>query len=250
MTTEEAWIGYGGTSRIGLAVVLLAVAGALTYAGSRWPGPFRARRPRPAVANLMIAVWVLAIAAFLVCASLYVHQARHELPGRAAPADPITPVTLFGVVAVFVVILIASPYGPVARLGSAVIGALAAPWIFEVPFDLIVMTRTYPVPPDPAGYRALFFLPLVAVGLTTLALLILSPMVRLSRATFWSLALMLVVFAVWALLGFGYPSAPVPITLNVVSKILAFAVALTLFLPPLDRATASRPRAGAASARG
>jgi hypothetical protein len=250
MTTEEAWIGYSGTSRIGLAVVLLAVAGALTYAGTRWPGPFQARRPRPAVANLMIAVWVLAIAAFLVCASLYVHQARHELPGRATPTDPITPVTLFGVVAVFVVILIACPYGPVARLGSAVIGALAAPWIFEVPFDLIVVTRTYPVPPDPAGYRALFFLPLFAVGLTTLALLILSPMVRLSRATFWSLALMLVVFAVWALFGFGYPSAPVPIALNVVSKILAFVTALTLFLPPLDRATASEPRAGAASARG
>jgi hypothetical protein len=42
---------------------------------------------------------------------------------------------------------------------------------------------------------------------------------------------MLGVFAVWALSGFGYPSAPVPITLNVVSKILAFVTVLTLFLP-------------------
>ena len=146
-----------------------------------------------------------------------------------------------GVGVVFLVILIASTGGPAARLGSAVIGALAAPWIFEFPFDLVVMTRTYPIPPDPAGYRALFFLPLFAIALSTLALLTLSPMVRLSRATFWSFALMLAVFAVWALSGFGYPSAPVPITLNVVSKILAFVTALTLFLPLRDQASVREP---------
>ena len=42
---------------------------------------------------------------------------------------------------------------------------------------------------------------------------------------------MLGVFAVWALSGFGYPSAPAPITFNVVSKLLAFVTVLTLFLP-------------------
>jgi hypothetical protein len=42
---------------------------------------------------------------------------------------------------------------------------------------------------------------------------------------------MLAVFAVWALAGFGYPSAPVPLTLNIVSKLLAFVTALTLFFP-------------------
>jgi hypothetical protein len=248
MTTEGAWIGYSGDARIALAVVLLAVAGGVAYAGARWPGPFPARRPRPAVANLMIAVWVLAIAAFLVCASLYVHQARHVLPGRATPTDPITPVTLVGVGVVFLVILIASTGRPAARLGSAVIGALAAPWIFELPFDLVIATRTYPIPPDPAGYRALFFLPLLAIALSTLALLTLSPMVRLCRATFWSFALMLAVFAVWALFGFGYPSAPVPIALNVVSKILAFVTALTLFLPVRDQASVRVPEDGAAQA--
>jgi hypothetical protein len=248
MTTDGAWIGYNGAARTGLAVVLLVVAGGLAYAGTRWPGPFQARKPRPAIANLMIAIWILAITTFLVCASVDVHQARRELPGRATPTDPITPVTLLGVVAVFVVILIASPDGPAARLGSAAIGALAAPWIFELPFDLIVMTRTYPIPPDPAWYRALFFLPLFAVGLSTLALLTLSPMVRLSRATFWSFALMLAVFAVWAWFGFGYPSAPAPITLNVVSKILAFVTALTLFLPVRNRAVANSTQTGAAQA--
>ena len=80
-------------------------------------------------------------------------------------------------------------------------------------------------------YRALFFAPLVLVELTTLSLLTLSPMVKLSRSTFFCLALMLLVFAVWALAGFGYPSAAVPFTMNVVSKIIAFVTALSLFFP-------------------
>jgi hypothetical protein len=42
---------------------------------------------------------------------------------------------------------------------------------------------------------------------------------------------MLLVFAVWALAGFGYPNAPVPIAMNVAGKILAFLTALSLFFP-------------------
>jgi uncharacterized protein YhhL (DUF1145 family) len=80
-------------------------------------------------------------------------------------------------------------------------------------------------------YRALFFVPLFMIEITTLLLLRLSPMVRLTRATFYSFALMLAVWAAWALAGFGYPSAPLPYALNVASKILAFVTALTLFLP-------------------
>jgi hypothetical protein len=116
------------------------------------------------------------------------------------------------------------------RLASGFIGAIAAPMIFELPFDLIVMARSHPVI-DPALYRPLLFGCLFAIEITTLLLLRLSPMVRLTRATFFSFVLMLGVFAVWALSGFGYPSAPLPTALNIASKILAFVTALTLFLP-------------------
>ncbi|MGH3294445.1 MAG: hypothetical protein ACRDP7_21845 [Trebonia sp.] len=88
---------------------------------------------------------------------------------------------------------------------------MAAPMIFELPFDLIVIARTYPpVPPDPVLYRTLFFALLFLVELTTLSQLAVSPVVKLSRPAFFCLALMLLVFAVWALAGFGYPSAPSP----------------------------------------
>ena len=72
----------------------------------------------------------------------------------------------------------------------------------------------------------------------------------MTRTTFYSFALMLGVFAVWALSGFGYPSAPVPLTLNIVSKLLAFGTALTLFFPqrPSRRQTPQLPPAALATA--
>ena len=73
--------------------------------------------------------------------------------------------------------------------------------IFEFPFDLIVIARIHP--PYLAGNRVLFFTPLFVIEIMTLSLLILSPMVRLTRATFFAFAAMLAVFAVWALAGFG-----------------------------------------------
>lgn len=86
-------------------------------------------------------------------------------------------------------------------------------------------------------YRAYFLAPLILTEITSLSLLALSAMVRLSKGTFVSLALMLAVFAIWGMSGFGYPSSPLPITLNVISKILAFGTTLTLFLPQRDAGT-------------
>jgi hypothetical protein len=108
-----------------------------------------------------------------------------------------------------------------------------------VPFDLIIMPQTHPLV-NPGLYRAVLFGTLIAVGITTLALLWLSPAVQVHRATLWCVAGMLAVFAGWSLFGFGYTSAPGPVTLNIASKILALVSALTLFLPP--RAPAKTPQ--------
>ncbi len=234
MTQYGTWVSYGGDARIWLAIGLLAVAGGVTLAGIRLPLPIRATRPGPVGRIAMILAWVASIVAFLVCVIIYARQYVHVYgpSATAPPTDHIAPVTLVAVAVVFVIIISRSSPGFGTRLASGFIGAIAAPMIFELPFDLIVMARTYPpIPPDPALYRALFFVPLFLIEITTLLLLRLSPMVRLTRATFFSFALMLGVFAVWALSGFGYPSAPLPTTLNIVSKILAFVTVLTLFLP-------------------
>jgi len=187
----------------------------------------------------MVLIWVFMIIVLLACAGLDIHHAVQEHMLHSAPVDPITPVTLICVGIIFFAIAVSSSHGGRIALVSAAIGAMAAPMIFEFPFDLIVMARTHPIAPDPAVFRVVFFVPLLLVEVATLSLLTLSPMVRLSRAAFFSFALMLVVFAAWALSGFGYPSAPLPFALNVVSKILAFVAALFLFLP--RRAQASTP---------
>jgi hypothetical protein len=235
MTQYGTWVSYGGDARTWLAIALLAVASATTFAGTRLPLPVRARRPVRAGQVAMIVAWVASIAALLACVHIYIQQSMqaYDLSAPATAArNPIIPVTLTAAAVLFVIIVIISrgSYGWGTRLAGGFIGAIAAPMIFELPFDLIVMARSHPVI-DPGLYRLLLFGCLFAIEITTLLLLRLSPMVRLTGATFLSFALMLGVFAVWALSGFGYPSAPLPTALNITSKILAFITALTLFLP-------------------
>ena len=65
----------------------------------------------------------------------------------------------------FVILLVGRSNSRRVMPASAAVGAMAAPMIFEFPFDLIVMARTYPpIPPDPALYRVLFFAPPFLVG--------------------------------------------------------------------------------------
>ncbi|MGB6454389.1 MAG: hypothetical protein WBH47_07845 [Streptosporangiaceae bacterium] len=233
MTQYGTWVSYGGTAEFVLAGVLAVAAVGVAYAGSRLPLPARLPTPGKTVRAIMLAIWPLAIAAFLVCVAAYAHQAYVDHLAKAPPTDPIDPVSVILVgVTGFAIAIGYSARGWRTALGSAVIGALAAWMIFEFPFDLIVMARIYPpIPPDPALYRTLFFAPLILIELTTLGLLTLSPVVRLSKATFWCFASMLGIFAVWSLLGFAYPGTPGPLALNVVSKILAFVTAATLFVP-------------------
>jgi hypothetical protein len=248
MPQYGTWFSYGGSARLILAIVLLAVAAALAIAGIKLPLPARPPRPGKDTTTFMAVAWGLSITAFLVCVGVYFQQAHQEhLAGR--PADNIFPITFIAAgVTFFIIAVTAKPGGRTAVI-SAAIAAMAAPMVFELPFDLIVMARTYPpIPPHPALYRVLFFAPLFLVEITTLALLTWSPMIRLSRATFFAFALMLAAFAVWALAGFEYPSAPVPYALNVVSKLLAFVTILTLFLPVRAQAQLADPRAGQAHA--
>src|SRR5215467_12333713 len=233
MSLNGGWVSYGGDARIELAAGLLVVAGCAAYAGIRLRRPIQAARPPASVVVLMFSLWVVALIAFLVGLAVYVQQFVHDYPHiKSGVSNPITPVTLLAAAAIFGIIMTRTGWRYQTRLGSAVVGAMAAPMIFELPFDFIVMARTYPaLPPDPAFYRAVFFTPLFLVELTTLWLLTLSPMVRVRRSTFFCFALMIGVFGIWALSGFGYPQSALPITMNVVSKLLAFITALTLFLP-------------------
>jgi hypothetical protein len=241
MTGSSPWINYSGTAEIVLVAVLIAAAAAVAYAGFRLPLHARLPRPGRTAAIIIAGAWVLAIIALVACVHVYLTQVSGAGLEHRPRTDDVTPVTLIGTAVLFAVIAVAQrARGWRVALGSAVVGAAAGPWIFEVPFDLIIMPRTHPVI-DPGLYRVVLFTPLILTGILTVALVSLSPAVRAHRATLWCLAAMLSVFAAWGLIGFSYPSTPGPLTLNALSKILALATALTLFLPYRVRARADAP---------
>src|ERR1700728_4132861 len=203
------WVSYGGDARIWLAIILLVAAGGAILAGMRLPLPVRTARPGLVGRGPLIFVWLASIPAFLVALTVYLRQFIHDygvntLAGE--PKDPVAPITFTAVVVVFIIILISCRSAGIGtRLAGAAIGAVAAPMIFELPFDLIVMARIYPsIPPDPALYRVLFFAPLFLVEFATLSFLTIAPTVRLTKATFVTFATMLAVFAAWAVLGVAH----------------------------------------------
>jgi hypothetical protein len=140
-----------------------------------------------------LVLWALSLATLIIAIATYVRALFEQYGKMRIPPSPILPITsLSALVTFFSIAYLTRKHGLKTCLGSGLAGAIAAPMIFELPFDLIVMFRTYP--PTPATlYTLLFFLPLFLVEV--------------------------------------YPSEPVPFALNAASKILCFVVAITLFLP-------------------
>lgn len=196
-------------------------------------------KPGKAVSVLLILIWILSLAVLLVAATTYVYQlyqmhivASPSSAITAAPADPISPVTDASAIGTFAIITYATrKNGLKAALMSALVGTMAAPMIFELPFDLIVVGRpASPVPPNPTLYSLLVLLPLIALEVSTFSLLTLSPLMTVSKYTMFCLAGVFFVFALWASVGFPYPSDPMSIALNAISKVLSFIAAITLFI--------------------
>jgi hypothetical protein len=231
MTQHDSWIPYAGIDALLLAAALLVVAGVLAYLGTRLHRSVGVERPGKAVSILLVVIWVLSLATFVVAVGAYATVLIQQRGAIHSPANPITPITVLSALFAFITIAcLTRHHGLKIALGSAIVGIIAAPMIFELPFDLIVMARTYP--PQPAAlFTLLFFLPLFLWEVASYALLTLSPVMKLSKYTLFTLAGMFFVFAVWATFGFAYPSSPIPIALNAAAKILSFVTAVTLFLP-------------------
>ncbi len=238
------WVPYTGRDAIVLASLLTVAAAAFVYLGARLRSPIRVASPGRIPGVFLVVIWALAMATFLVAIYVYVVQMR-QVHLLAAPPRGRGGLRQAGfqvgtvpdaAVTFFIVLYLTRKYGWRVALGSALVGTAAAPMFFELPFDLIVMGRTYPaVPPNPALYRALFFLPLFIVEVSTISLLTLLPSMRVTRQALFALAGMFGVFAVWAAFGFAPPAQLLPKTLNIVSKMLCFVTAIMLFVRPERR---------------
>ena len=234
MNHNASWSPYAGSGSLLLALVLFLITGILIYLAMRLQHPITVKRPGKFLGVTIVVIWLLSGVTFLVAYTAYILVLYQQVGHLTGPTNPISPITDASVLVTFLVIAVVAfierHSGFWVAIGSAIVGAIAGPMIFELPFDLIVMWRTYP--PTPAVlFTLLFFLPLFLVEITSFAMLALSPLMQLSRYTLLLLAGMFLIFAVWAIFGFAYPSAPLPIALNVISKVLAFATVISLFLP-------------------
>ena len=135
----------------------------------------------------------------------------------------------------FVILYLTRRWGWKVALASAVIGTAAAPMIFEFPFDLIIMTRSNPpIPGHPMLYRQVLFVPLFLWEFSTVSLLTLLSSMRVTAYASYAVAGMLAVFAVWATFGFAFPAEPLPLVLNIISKILCFVAAIMMLVWKAD----------------
>jgi hypothetical protein len=239
MTQSGSWSPYIGSEAVILTVVLGIITVVFAILGARLHRAIGVTRPGKAVAFFLCVLWGLSLVMYSNAVGVYIRAfaqqiASGQIEKITGASNPITPVTLTGVLVTFIVILVLSRrHGWKVALGSAIIGALAAPWIFELPFDLIIVGKVY-TPLPALSFRGLYFLPLFLIEISTYSLLTFSPLVKLSRATLFSLSAMFLVFAIWAAFGFSYPFTPIPIALNAISKVLCFVAAITLFLPRKD----------------
>jgi hypothetical protein len=213
-----------------LAAVLFVIAAVLAYLGTRLRQPVGVSRPGKTVGVLLVVMWGLSLATLVIAVGTYGRAFLQQYGNVTLPANPISPITtLSGLIAFILIAYLTRQHGVKTALGSAIVGSVAAPMIFELPFDLIVMWRTYP-PPPATQYTLLYFLPLFLLEISSFSLLTLSPLTKVSKLTLFSLAAVFAVFAVWALFGFSYPLHPIPIALNAVSKMLCFVVSISLFV--------------------
>ncbi len=231
MPQYGTWLPCAGSQAVFLAVVLLLVAVVLTFLGTRLRHPVKGQHPGRAAAVLLVLIWILDFLTFGICSATYYQALTKQFGAFTPPPNPISNVTaVVGFIAFVFIAVQTSRFGWKMALESAIVGAIAGPMIFELPFDVIVMGRIYPRPTALLQLTLLYFLPLFLWELASFLLLTLSTAAAVTRKTLFALAAMFFVFAAWALLGFSFPDTPPTIALNAIGKILAFAAAVSLFL--------------------
>ncbi|HLO31679.1 MAG TPA: hypothetical protein VK249_21175 [Anaerolineales bacterium] len=237
MIQYGTWRPYTGSDALLLAATLLLVAGALAYLGTRLPHPVAVQRPGRTVSLFLVLIWLLSFLVLGIAVAVYVKTLFDQVGKVSLPDSPVAPITYTSALIAFLLITFLNRQrGLKIALGSALVGTIAAPMIFELPFDLIVMWRTYaPTPAVP--FTLLYFLPLFLWEISSFSLLTLSSLARLSKFTLFSLAAMFLVFAIWAIFGFSYPFTPLPLAFNALAKMLCFITAITLFLHRRSTAT-------------
>ena len=216
-----AWPPYVAPETYLVALILGLIAIGLFLAARRMKRPIPLPHPGRILKVVIVILWLIPILFFLAVIRI-IAEKTHNAPSTG----PILPITLASAACTFVYLAyVTRRGGALSALGNGFIGAVAGPMVFEFPFDLIV------IPLLNIGKLGIlvFFGPLFAVIFTTLALLLFSKRTAITKYSLYSLAAMILVFAIWALDGFSYPSDPISFVLNAVSKVLSFTTIIAMF---------------------
>ena len=215
------WNPYTGQTALLIALFMFLLGAGIVILGSRLRKDLRLPMPWRWLKVVIVLVWILQI---LILLRVFKHII--SVDPSAGVTGPVLPVTLASAACTFAfVAYYLRRNGAASALGGAFAAAVAGPMVFEFPFILIVA----PVASTPTDPGASLTIPFFLAMFTTLALLTFSSKARITRYTLYSLGAMFLVFGVWALFGFEYPSDAILLTLNGASKVLGFATTAAMF---------------------
>ena len=233
MTHYGTWNPYAGSSSIILAVVLLIATGVLTYVAIRLHQPVVVKRPGKFLGVSLVVMWLLSVILFLVAdGHLRACGCAAEDSFHRADEPHCSHNNILSCDCLF-------RYCGHVRT-ERVLGRSweCHCWYHSCADDLRAPLRSHrdvanvSSRPRNIVYIALLFTANPRRNLKFCRCSRSHLIMRLSRYTLFLLAAMFLIFAVWALFGFAYPATPIPFALNMISKIIAFATAISLFLPP------------------
>ena len=211
-----------------LSLILFLITAGLFLTARRMKEAVKLPKMGKVLGVVVIVIWAFSILFFLKINQIY---ARYI--GGATSLGPIFPITILSAVLTFCyAAYMARRGGPLSSLGNGFLAFIAGPMVFELPFILIII----PLVKAPLIPEIIFLIPLFTIVITTLSLLLLSRRIALTRNAVYLFGAMMLVFAIWALDGYSYPTNLLTIALNDISKVLSFACIGALFLqePPTD----------------
>jgi len=221
-TALVVWSPYQGSNALLLSLVLTIIGVGLILLGRKMTKEIRLPKMGKVVGAVVVVIWIFSILTFL-----RINRDLERYTGSAGNLGPIFPITVITAVCTFAVVAYTSRHDGIrAALGRGFLAFIAGPMVFEFPFLLIVIPRVS-APLIPA---LIFLIPLFTIIFTTLSMLLFSRKVAITRYSIYFFGAMVLVFAVWALDGYSYPSNPTSFLLNSIAKILGFAAVAALFV--------------------
>jgi len=229
------WSSYTFPSTLLLSLVLILIGAGLILYARKMTKEIKLPHMGKIIGAIVVVIWAFSILTFLK-----INKDMAKYTGAAGNLGPIFPITIASAVCAFAYVAYMNRQDGLPRAVSrGFLAFIAGPMVFEFPFLLIVIPQVK-APLIPA---LIFLIPLFTIIFTTLAITLFSRKIAITKYSIYLYGAMILVFAVWALEGYSYPSNPAAFALNAISKVLGFASVAALFVTKPRAPVESKDRA-------